>query len=208
LKDRIHLIDDQGGEIGLHGSKVAHASLDTMLKEKKEIERVLGREVCGYRNHYLVFRTPLTWRLLQEAGFRYDATFGYADCAGFRNGMCYPFEPFDLERHETVGKILEFPLTIMDGSLFGYMKLDYGTAWEVVRDLTDKVRAVNGVLVILWHNTYFYGENLRFYEKFLSYCQENKAWMTSCAEVHDFWKRNGYDKWMREYLEHIQRGSR
>jgi hypothetical protein len=57
---------------------------------------VLKKEVFGYRNYYLRFKTPETWELLAEVGFSYDSTFGYHGYAGFRNGMYYPFSPYNL----------------------------------------------------------------------------------------------------------------
>lgn len=61
-------------------------ALKILKKKKRRLEEVLGKKVVGYRNHYLRFRVPDTWELLSKAGFKYDTTFGYSDCAGFRNG--------------------------------------------------------------------------------------------------------------------------
>ena len=33
------------------------------------IEKVLNRPIHGYRNHYLSFKVPDTWHLLEQAGF-------------------------------------------------------------------------------------------------------------------------------------------
>jgi len=86
-----------------------------------KLEKVLGKKIVGYRNHYLKFKVPETWGLPKEAGFKYDTTLGYADCVGFRNGMCHPFKPFDLNINSYIN-ILEIPLIIMDRTLFDYMK--------------------------------------------------------------------------------------
>jgi hypothetical protein len=185
LRDDLRYVLDSGWEIGLHGSQRAHADLATMIKEREKVEAAVGAPISGYRNHFLRFSTPLTWRLLQQAGFKYDTTLGYADCAGFRNGMCHPFKPFDLEIGTTID-IIEFPLMIMDASLFyNHMRLDASTAWEKVKEMIDTVEKLNGMLTILWHNTYMRGEHLKIYTKILDYCRERKAWMPTGKDLRD-----------------------
>ena len=190
LENELRNIEDNDWEVGLHGGHEAYNTLDEIKKEKKRLERVLGKKVIGYRNHYLKFKVPDTWELLSKAGFKYDATFGYADCVGFRNGMCHPFKPFNLDTNEEID-ILEIPLTIMDCTLFNYMKLDMRGAWEVTKLLIDTVERYKGVITILWHNTYMAGENLKFYEKILKYCYEKGAWMGSGEEVCEWWDKLG-----------------
>lgn len=182
LKDDLRQIRAAGWGIGLHCGYHSYDCLEELQAEKLRLENVLGEEISGCRNHYLRFRVPDTWELLREAGFKYDATFGYADFAGFRNGMCYPFKPFNLNTGKPID-IWEIPLAIMDGTLFEYMSLDAGGAWEIARQLIDTAKSLGGVISILWHNTYMLGEKLKFYRKILDYCQEKNAWMTSCDEL-------------------------
>lgn len=183
IKDDLKFIDGSGWEVGLHGSQAAHADLERMIKEKGLLEGALGKEVVGYRNHFLRFKVPLTWRLLQQAGFKYDTTLGYADCAGFRGGMCHPFFPYDLEAGTTID-IMEIPLVIMDASLFqNYMRLDIRGAWDLIKGLIDVVEAQRGTMGILWHNTNMLGDTLRLYEKTLQYCSDRKAWMPTGKQL-------------------------
>jgi len=184
LEHEMGNIIDSGWEVGLHGGHEAYNNLDEIKEKKERLEKVLGKMVIGYRNHYLKFKVPDTWELLSKAGFKYDTTFGYADCVGFRNGMCHPFKPFNLDTNGEIG-ILEIPLTIMDCTLFDYMKLNMEGAWEITKTLIDTVEKYNGVITILWHNTYMVGEMLEFYEKILKYCYEKGAWMSSGEEI---WK--------------------
>ncbi len=178
LESEIGTIADAGWEVGLHGGHQAYCDLQQLQVEKERLEKVLNRSVVGYRNHYLRFRVPETWTHLAEAGFEYDTTLGYPDCVGFRNGMCHPFRPYDLNNDREID-ILEIPLAIMDGTLDQYMRLDAGKSWEITRRLIDATERCGGVITILWHNTYMEGERLKFYEKILKYCREKGAWMTS-----------------------------
>lgn len=183
IENELSTISNNGWEVGLHGGHESYNNLEDIKKKKQKLEKVLGKEVIGYRNHYLRFKVPNTWELLSKAGFKYDTTFGYADCVGFRNGMCHPFKPFNMNTGQQID-ILEIPLTIMDGTLLkDYMRLDFKKAWEFTKDLIDTVEHCNGVITILWHNTYMQGENLKFYEKILEYCSEKNAWITSGEEI-------------------------
>lgn len=179
LKDDIRNIRDRGWEVGLHGGHEAYNSYERICDEKKRLEDALGSKVVGYRNHYLHFKTPDTWENLAKAGFLYDTTFGYADCAGFRNGMCHPFRPYNLNTDKFID-IIEIPLAIMDCTiLHSYMRLNYDTAMKLAKSMIDKVVELNGVFALLWHNTYLLSDTpeFTFYEEILKYCHEKDAWM-------------------------------
>lgn len=192
LESELGFISDNGWEVGLHGGHESYNSLEDLKEKKSRLEEALGKKVIGYRNHYLKFKVPNTWELLSKAGFKYDSTFGYADCAGFRNGMCHPFKPFNLSTGQQID-ILEIPLTIMDCTLFeDYMRLDFKKAWEFTKNLIDTVEQYNGVITILWHNTYMQGENLKFYDGILNYCSEKNAWITSGEEVCNWVSKNAW----------------
>jgi hypothetical protein len=175
--------------VGLHGGHEAYNNPAEIKSEKQKLEKVLRKEVMGYRNHYLRFKTPETWELLADAGFSYDSTFGYHDCAGFRNGMCHPFKPYNLKTGKEID-ILELPLTIMDTTLFhSQMHLDFKQAWSLTEKLILTVERCRGVLTVLWHNTYMQGEYLEYYKKLLQYCYEKGAWMASGAQICNWWKK-------------------
>jgi len=146
--------------------------------------------VSGYRNHYMKLEIPLTWRNLASAGFEYDSTLGYADTIGFRNGMCHPFKPYDLETDSSID-LVEIPLALMDTTLYSYLGLDSEAAWKLSEGLVDRVEQLGGVLTVLWHNNYMVGERLDLYRRILAYCQGKGAWMASASEVAGWWRENG-----------------
>jgi hypothetical protein len=140
--------------------------------------------------------------VLSSAGFEYDATFCYADMIGFRNGMCHPFRPFNLNTNKEID-LLEIPLNIMDETMGEkYMRLDTARAFEATKYLIDTVEKYRGVLTILWHNTHLLDEktsqvmmfdkdmNKKFYEKILDYSCKKNAWITSGEEIWKQWTRN------------------
>lgn len=189
LKQEIGSIQDRGWEVGLHSGHLGYRDLNKLKREKKNLEKITGKPVTGCRNHFLNFVVPESWELMKNAGFAYDSSFGYADCPGFRNGMCHPFRPYNLHTGSSID-IIEIPLVIMDDSLSDlYMRLDPGTAWEITRQLIDTVAGYHGVITLLWHNTTLFGEQRTFYEKILKYCAEKQAWMTSGEQICSWWKK-------------------
>ena len=189
LEGELGHISDNGWEVGLHGGHEAYDNPAEIRRKKQKLEKILKNEVIGYRNHYLRFKTPDTWEILADAGFSYDTTFGYHDCAGFRNGMCHPFKPYNLNTGKQID-ILEIPLVVMDVALFAESK-SFGEAWERTKKLIDTTASLNGVITLLWHN-FVFGCNFRddwvkLYEKVLQYCSEKGAWMTSGEEIYRWW---------------------
>lgn len=180
-------ISDRGWEVGLHGGHDTYLSHAAIINRKKRMEGVLGRMIQGYRNHYLRFKIPDTWAYLSEAGFKYDSTLGYSGCIGFRNGMCHPFMPFDLNRNSKID-IVEIPLHVMDRTILSHMNLDVKSAWDLTQKTIESVEKNHGVLTVVWHNDPKLDENMKFYRKLLEFCREKDAWMTSgqeiCARVH------------------------
>jgi len=128
---------------------------------------------------------PDSWEILEKAGFEYDTTLGYPDTVGFRNGMCHPFQPYNL-RTGAETRIMEIPMVIMDGTLFDSVR-SYDEAWEMAKRLIDAVADCQGVLTLNWHtnnfNCPFRSSWPRLYEKILAYCHKREAWMTSGEKI-------------------------
>jgi peptidoglycan/xylan/chitin deacetylase (PgdA/CDA1 family) len=183
-------VSDKGWEVGLHGGYYSYNNPEAIKREKKRLEAVLGKEVLGFRNHYLRFKTPESWEILADAGFRYDSTFGLQNSVGFRNGMCHPFRPYNLKEGREID-ILEIPLVIMDVALFATTK-SFEEAWECTKNLIDTTARFNGVITLLWHNFVFgcsfRKDWVRLYEKVLQYCSGRGAWITSGEEIYRWWE--------------------
>jgi len=189
----------EGNEVALHGGHRAYNSIEEMGKELERL-KLLSPDVIGYRNHYLRFDIGQTWKLVEQLGFSYDATFGFAGYPGFRNGMCHPFRPYDTHSEAYID-VLEFPLHVMDVSLFKYLGLAPEAAFEYVKNLALEVEESNGVFSILWHNNYFSGEWGDFYLKVLDYLLQREPFVGTHRELHDWWKEKNYAEEMEVLLE-------
>jgi peptidoglycan/xylan/chitin deacetylase (PgdA/CDA1 family) len=188
ILEDLESIRDSGFEIGLHGGYYAYCDPVMIKKEKDRLEKACRANVIGYRNHYLMFKFPDTWRYLASCGFKYDSSMGFNDISGSRNGMCHPYRPYDPIKGEEID-IFEIPLMIMDSSLLSH-EGDIKKAWETSKIIIDTVESLNGVLTLCWHNNVFsYAPKeqwARLYEKILSYCHEKNAWMTSGREIYSW----------------------
>lgn len=187
ISDLLKVIVKNGWEVGLHGSREASSNLSVLKSEKNKLEQVLGQKIVGYRNHYLMFKTPQTWENLQEAGFSYDTTFGYADAVGFRSGLCHPFKPYNLLENKLID-LVEIPLVEMDRTL-EHLGYDSEKILTLTKEMIDNVCDRGGVMTILWHNTELVGEKIKIYEEILKYAQSKQAWITSAKEVYDWYTR-------------------
>ncbi len=186
MKKLIRRLIQSGNEIGLHGSFNSYNEYQILENEKKRIDQsISGSRCAGNRQHYLRWETPLTWRLLERAGIRYDTTLGFAAQEGFRCGICYPFKPFDIVENRIID-IWEVPLMMMDATMFYYQSFDIDTMIDKAKSLINIVQRYNGVMVILVHNTSFdqYRERGfdQFYIRMLDYISEQEA--CACTISH------------------------
>jgi len=198
IKSDIWYIIDNDCEVGLHTSYYAFDKLDEIINEKEKLEKIIGKKVKGVRNHLLRFNIPKSWEILSEAGFLYDTTLGYHDTIGFRNGMCHPFQPFNLSTNKQI-EIVEIPLCLSDLTLFSYMKKSTTESWKIIKKLIDTTEALGGVLTILWHNWTFsypvsfaglFGKEwTELYEKILKYCKKRNAWMGTGEKIYECSKK-------------------
>lgn len=146
LKKQIKNLDSQGWEIGIHGSFNSYRNLDLLCQEKSRMEKILGHDVKGIRQHYLNLSIPKTWHLQKKCGFTYDASYGLNKKAGFKNNIYYPFNPLKTS-------FIVIPVTIMDTSLFASYKQD--EIWPRCNEIIKESIANRSVLSVLWHQESF-----------------------------------------------------
>lgn len=143
-----------GHEVGIHGTTLSHNNSQVLRSEIAQLEKAAGTKMVGGRQHRLYLDHQKTFHTHLDAGLLYDTTFGFAEHEGFRNSFCLPFQPYDFEQEQAM-PIWQFPLAIMDVTLFAYRKLDHTQAIAIVKKLADQVRKHHGILTLLWHNSFF-----------------------------------------------------
>jgi len=184
IAEAIRNLDMGGWEVGVHGSYDSYINETLLAKEKKELEEIVGKPIIGIRQHYLNLEVPKTWERQREAKFKYDASFGFNDRIGFRDGKIRPFRPFRDE-------FLEIPLTIMDAPLFDSSS-GAEDAWCKCKELISRAENEEGLLTILWHNYRFdnreYPGQARIYERIVEECKKRKAWIATGGEIWSWCK--------------------
>jgi len=193
IKKLIKELNENGHEIGLHGSTFSYNSPEILKEQKKEIEQISGAKIHGIRQHRLNMNIPATWEHQAEAGLLYDTSLGYkaAEDPGFRFGTCFPFHPIGTENKPI--KILEIPLSVMDVSLSPGKK-----GWNQVEEVVNIIEKFNGALTLLWHPPVFnpleYPLLGEYYKYLIEMCKEKNAWIATGYEIASWWKRREEDK--------------
>ncbi len=147
LIERIH----NKYQVGIHPSYGSNYDMTRLNTEIKLIENITKQAITKSRQHFLKLKIPETYRNLISIGIKEDYTMGYASQAGFRAGTCTPFHFYDLSS-ETESNLTVFPFQVMDGTLNQYLGLSIGDAIQVIKNIIDEVKKVNGTFISLWHN--------------------------------------------------------
>jgi hypothetical protein len=185
-----HAINQNNSEVGLHGSIGTHLDLDRLKMDMQNIPVQLN----GIRFHLLNFHIKKTWDILEKSGLKYDSTLGFAEAPGFRNGIAFPFYPFN-HKQLSPYRILEIPMIIMDGTFTTYLHESAVEAWPQIQKLIDEVERFNGCLTVLWHNHFFSEFKFKgwgnLYEKIIAEGINRNAFLGSGEQIqkmcHQCW---------------------
>jgi peptidoglycan/xylan/chitin deacetylase (PgdA/CDA1 family) len=177
LQTVIREMDNQGWEVGLHGSYLSYKDLDLLKKEKSELESIVGHPILGVRQHYLNLDQH-TWEYQGEAGFLYDASFGFTNNIGFKEDRFQPFKPIS-NRHFYV-----VPLALMDACLMR-KKNPLQEAINIIELAEEKCAC----LVLCWHQRVFNEKEfpgyMNMYLRIVEECMNRKAYFSTIGEyVH------------------------
>jgi hypothetical protein len=139
-------------DIYIHPSYVAAFNNLQFCEEKMELERVLNKKIEGSRQHFLRFRFPETFRQLLNADIHDDYSVLYSNQYGFRAGTSIPFPFYDLEKEQETNLTIH-PSSVMDVTLNRDFSMTPKEALEKIKELAEKVKAVNGDFITLFHNS-------------------------------------------------------
>jgi hypothetical protein len=187
VKPAARKLHSKGWEIGLHGDFGTH---DSELEMKRAVERLtegVGIRPRGVREHYLRFDFRKSWSVMDGAGFDYDTTVGNNDRLGFRLGLATPFHPPDADWGPL--RLLELPLSLMDTTLWGYLKKGEAEGLADVIRIMAMVEAVEGLFTLLWHQESVRMQGGRIYWRILRELHRRKSiFVGSGLEVARWWR--------------------
>ena len=138
--------------VGLHPSYHAAFSLLRFRIERKVMESgIMEKKVFHSRFHYLRFRIPESYRMLSREEIAHDWSMGYSSHPGFRAGTSFPFHFYNLN-NDKIYRLLIHPFAVMDKTLKADLNLNEEEGRQYILDLAQKVKAVNGTFVTIFHN--------------------------------------------------------
>lgn len=184
----IRRIIENDCEVAFHGTRGAFRDLKEFKRQLASFETRLGYRLLGVRHHYLMFRHGQSFEIAADAGMLYDATLGFGDRVGYRNGIASPFFPYPVTHK--AGKIVAVPLHFMD-NVFTRMDEPPDT---VIRRITETyifAKAAGGLFSMLIHpgnmDTSEMPPLSRFYHSFLNRCRLDRARAMTGAELAKWW---------------------
>lgn len=138
-------------DVGIHPSFGSNSNSSRLPVEIARLKNIVHRDITKSRQHFLMMKFPDTYRNLAERDITDDYSMGFANEAGFRAGICTPFNFYDLDI-ESESTLKVHPFAVMDATLNLYMKLSPDDAIARVKKLIAEVKKVNGEMIIIWHN--------------------------------------------------------
>ena len=163
-------IERFGHDIGFHPGYQTYRSEEKfqhsacIFKSACESQKIDYSELGG-RQHYLRYDIGITPQLWQKNGFKYDSSLGYSEMAGFRCGVCFEYQMYDLRERQKMA-LTQRPLIAMEGAVIGQLNQGFGFNYvneglgfgqesiNRFENLKNVVQRFNGDYVLLWHNSY------------------------------------------------------
>jgi hypothetical protein len=139
--------------IGIHPSWQSGDDETLLRSEIETLEKITGKKIASSRYHYIRFNLPDGYRRLARHGITDDYSMGYGSINGFRASVASSFYWYDLEKEETTPLLLH-PFCFMEANSFFEQKFLPRQAFEEMMHYYNTVKAVNGTLSTLWHNTF------------------------------------------------------
>jgi hypothetical protein len=161
-KEFVKLIQslDEKYTIGLHPSWASGDEPELVADEKKWLEEVIKKPLEASRQHYIRFDVPMTYRHLLAEGISSDHSMGYGSINGFRASVATPYYWYDL-KEEAATSLMVHPFCFMDANAYYEAKQTPEEAYQELMLLHDEVKAVNGTMITIWHNS-FLGDDPEF----------------------------------------------
>jgi len=181
-RDFIKELDKNNFEIGLHGYThdiaIGIRPKERIRKELSWALEKLDYPVKGYRAPAFAV-TPRLLKVLKELGFQYDSSMKTVSCYGQAVETFYPY------RFPYIG-IWEIPLTIQDDRVFRDLNLSNEEGLGVIKELTQRVIDIGGVIVINNHPKLIVAK-MYYYEELLKWISGlDNIWVTTTGQVIDF----------------------
>lgn len=160
-QDDIKELITGGWEVGLHCDPSSIDDINKIAEEKSKLESITKTILKANRVHYLGFNDKLPEKL-QKLGFVYDSSIRKSKDRIDQNEM----------GHHKFGKLIEFPITLMDAYMFTYMKITEEQiipTFEYTLNYGRKLNNDFNIITVIWHDNVLQMKGGRMYKKILEY---------------------------------------
>ena len=156
INKKIDEIKSRGHAIGLHPGYETMLDLSKFRHQKESLENAIGYKIIENRQHYLRFKIPNSYSILEKNRIEVDSSLMFPDEIGFRCGTSSLFPLFDLNERRQVN-VMERPLIIMDTLLRDRKNSEKSAlaSVEIVESYKEKCKKYKIPLTILFHNNSF-----------------------------------------------------
>jgi hypothetical protein len=180
LAELVNMADRYGQRVGLHSCAYSLQSRD-YARQREALALATGHNILWHRSHYLVWDHKKSPAALREAGFNIDSTLGFNTFQGFRTGLAWPYELWDLQTDAPSG-IIEIPLVFMDSA--GLITQN-GSTWDDLYIQLERSAAVGGQVAVNFHVDFFVGHPLvkEGYGRLLEWLTHSGANMAASVEL-------------------------
>ena len=142
-------------DVGLHPSYESNKKFIHLEREKRNLEKVLNKQLIKSRQHFLKINFPKTYLNLSKTGIKEDFSMGYSLIPGFRAGTCTPYNFYDLTKEKEESELKIYPFQVMDTTFTTHFALTAAESEKKILEFYEKVRRVNGNFIMIWHNDTF-----------------------------------------------------
>ncbi len=162
----INNLSKKGVDFGLHPSYNTLTNPAIFEEQKDKFVKLFKFSPVLNRFHFLRINYPFTLFELERNGFKDDFSFYFAETMSFRAGKSSPFRYWDFIAKKPIEVIIH-PITIMESTLFHYLKLSETEAVKVATKKIKRAKHYGTEVNLLWHNRsmYQFGFPHNYYHK-------------------------------------------
>ena len=169
VRNFVNKLKNKQIQFALHPSYTSSSNKIVFERQIRKFKEVFKINPLKIRFHYLNCRFPDAYKQLEYLGIKEDFTYSFPDMIAFRGGRSKPVKLWN-HRENRPYDVISWPLTIMDGTLNDYMKLDYTKALEISKKIILYSLALGNICDLLWHNRslYKYGFEKNYHPKLIN----------------------------------------
>jgi hypothetical protein len=148
-------LKNKGVTFGLHPSYNTLLNPEILEEQLINYKTLFDNAPKNVRFHYLRANYPETLNVLLANNITDDFSFYFTESILFRGGKSSPFKAWDEKRSAVIDVIIH-PITLMEGTLSDYLKLDYENAEKLSIKKLKLALKYGTEINLLWHNRSMY----------------------------------------------------